>query len=172
MKKFLSRIGAAVAAGWEQVKAEMADKSFSLDHARGLHRVRLPGCPDCDVAKFSDVLVKRLRCECHERGGHRFAGWRWRRGRLSVVRAGSGGQVMRPSLDDTCDGRLTVTVMAGGEHPLEDAAWSHRHIALLLLTCGCWWCESCGSLRALPECSGHKRDVERYGKLLGEVVAK
>lgn len=60
------------------------------------------------------------------------------------------------------DTARSVTLMTEVD-PVQDMHWSRDHEALIRLACGCWWCEECGSLRALPECEGHKRDVERYG---------
>ena len=55
----------------------------------------------------------------------------------------------------------TVTLMTDGT--VANIHWADNHTAFIRLLCGCWWCEKCGSLRALPDCKGHKRDVERYG---------
>lgn len=47
---------------------------------------------------------------------------------------------------------------------MDDYVWAKLHPGLILLICGCWWCDQTGDLRALPTCMDHTRDVERYGK--------
>lgn len=53
----------------------------------------------------------------------------------------------------------TATVKTDG---MDDYEWFDAHPGLILLLCGCWWCDQTGDLRAQPSCKGHMRDVERF----------
>lgn len=70
MKRFFLRIALAFSALREQLRIEMADQALGLDHERGMHKQRLPGCLACDAAAECDKMVKQIRSECHCRGGH------------------------------------------------------------------------------------------------------
>ncbi len=51
-----------------------------------------------------------------------------------------------------------------GDWP-DDVRWVNEHLALIRQPCGCLIDEGSGSLRAMPTCKGHMRDVERWSKL-------
>ena len=42
-----------------------------------------------------------------------------------------------------------------------DMEWAEFHPGLILMICGCWWCDQTGDLRALSICSRHARRVRK-----------